>query len=171
MNILLDIILAVPLIWALWAGFRNGIIVQAGGIAGLLAGVWLAFRYGGKVGAWLGIDPAVDTIIGFIIIVVAVVVAIAILGRLLKGVFRFAGLAVLDRFGGAVLSLFKVGLVLGLLLYAFDYLNRSQHWVEQRKLESSMLYKPLTETAKFIFPYVDLVKDKLLFDDGEEGTR
>ena len=167
MNILLDIILAIPLIWALWAGFRNGIIVQLGGIAGLLIGVWLAFRYGGKVGSWLHIDASADPVIGFIIIVVITVIAVAIIGRLLKGVFRFAGLAVLDRFGGAILSLLKVGLILGLLLYAFGYLNRSQHWVEEKKLESSLLYKPLTGIAKFTFPYMDMIKDKLLFDDGE----
>lgn len=170
MNILIDIILAVPLIWAIWAGFRNGIVVQLGGIAGLLVGVWLAFRYGGRVGAMLNIDPDLDTIIGFIIILVATVLAVAIISRLLRGVFRFAGIAVLDRFGGAILSLFKVGLILGLLLYAFDYLNRTQDWVESDKLEESLLYKPLTGVADFAFPYIDMVKDKLLPASGEEGA-
>lgn len=166
MNIILDILLAIPLIWALWAGFRNGIIVQVGGIAGLLVGVWAAFKYGSTVGAWLGIDPAADHIIGFIIILILAVLLMSVIGRLLRGVFRFAGLAALDRFGGAVLSLLKIGLVLGLLVYAFDSLNRSQQWVEERTLTNSYLYKPLIGVAKFTFPYVEMAKDKLI-PDGE----
>ncbi len=162
MNIILDIILAIPLVWALWAGFRNGVIVQVGGIAGLLLGIWLAFRYAARVGAWLDINDAADNVIGFIIIVVLTIAAVAIIGRLLKGVFRFAGLAVLDRFGGAVLSLLKVALILGLLLWGFGRLSRSLEWEKGRKVEQAYLYKPLTAIAEFTFPYMDLVKEKLL---------
>lgn len=166
MNIILDIILAIPLIWALWSGFRNGIVVQLGGIAGLLIGVWLAFRYGERLGAWLNLDPDFNYVIGFILIVVVTVLGVALISRLLRGVFRFAGVAALDRIGGAVLSLFKVGLILGLLIYAFDNLNRSRQWVEPEKLEESVLYTPLTRVADFAFPYIDMVKEKLL-QEGE----
>lgn len=162
MTILLDILLALPLVWALWAGFRNGIIVQIGGIAGLLIGIWLAFRYGATVGGWLNINSDADPVIGFILIILLAILLMAVVGRLLKGVFRFAGLAALDRFGGAVLSLVKIGIVLALLVYAFDSLNRSQNWVEKQKLERSYLYKPLIGVAKFTFPYMDMVKDKLI---------
>ncbi len=162
MNIILDIILAIPLVWALWAGFRNGVIVQLGGMAGLLLGVWLAFRYGARVGVWLNIDGSVDNVIGFIIIVVLTVVAISIIGRLLKGVFRFAGLAVLDRFGGALLSLLKVAFILGLLLWAFGNMSRSLDWEKGERIERAYLYKPLTAIAEFTFPYMERVKDRLL---------
>lgn len=162
MNIILDIILAIPLVWALWAGFRNGVIVQLGGIVGLLLGVWLAFRYGAQVGAWLNINDTADGVIGFIIIVVATVVAISLIGRLLKGAFRFAGLAALDRFGGAVLSLFKVALILGLLLWGFGKLSSSLDWEKGKKIEKAYLYEPLTTIAEFTFPYMEMVKEKLL---------
>lgn len=165
MSILLDILLGIPLVWALWAGFRNGIIVQVGGIAGLLLGIWLAFRYGPTVGAWLNINPDADPVIGFIVILLLAVLLMAVVGRLLKGVFRFAGLAALDRFGGALLSLLKIGIILGLLLYAFDNLNRSQNWVKEEKLHHSYLYKPLIGAAKFTFPYMDMVKEKLIGDE------
>jgi membrane protein required for colicin V production len=162
MNIIIDIILAIPLVWALWAGFRNGVIVQVGGIVGLLLGVWLAFRYGAQVGAWFNINDTVDNVIGFVIIVVATVVVIGLIGRLLKGVFRFAGLAVLDRLGGALLSLLKVGLILGLLLWSFGRLSHSLEWDKAKRIEQAYLYKPLTSIAEFTFPYMEKMKDKLL---------
>lgn len=163
MNVL-DIILIIPLVWAIWSGFRNGIVVQLGGIAGLLMGVWLAFRYGGVVGRFLGLNPSAENIVGFIVIVILTVIVVAIIGRLLSGLFRFAGLAILDRFGGAILALFKMALILGLLLYGFVWINRTQEWVQQEKLEKSFLYKPLTSAANWVFPYIDMVKETLFED-------
>lgn len=160
MNIILDIILIIPLLWALWAGFRSGIVVQLGGLAGLALGVWLGLRYGEPLGRWLGMGPESDVIVGFAIIMLLVLLSVALLSRLLRGVFRFAGVATLDRLCGALLSLLKVALILGLLLYGFTYLNRSVNWVEQRKLEASVLYRPLTDTADFIFPFIGKAWDK-----------
>ncbi len=162
MNIIFDIILAIPLVWALWAGFRGGVIVQLGGIAGLFLGVWLAFRYGARVGAWFNINDTADNVIGFIIIVVLTIVVISLIGRLLKGVFRFAGLAALDRIGGALLSLLKVALVMGLLLWGMGRISRSLDWEKWNKVEGAHLYKPLTALAEFTFPYMEMVKGKLL---------
>lgn len=149
MNIVLDIILAVPLLWALWAGFRSGIVVQLGGMAGLALGVWLGLRYGEALGRWMGVGPDADSVAGFAVILLAVLLGVGLLSRLLRGVCRFAGIATLDRLCGSVLSLFKVALILGILLYWFTHLNRSVKWVEQAKLDNSVLYRPLTDTADF----------------------
>lgn len=160
----LDIILLIPLVWAVWSGFRSGVVVQLGGIAGLVLGVWLAARYGVQVGAMLKIDPSVDSIVGFIIILLLTIIVIAIIGRLLRGLFRFAGLAALDHVGGAVLSVCKVGIILGLLLYGFATINRTQKWVDDKYFHKSILYKPLTGAAQMVFPFVDFVKERLLSD-------
>ena len=52
-----DIILGIPLLYAAYRGFREGIIVQLGGIAGLFIGVYFAFRHSSAVGQWLHTDP------------------------------------------------------------------------------------------------------------------
>ena len=166
----LDIILALPLLWAIYSGFKTGIIVQLGGIAGLLVGVYLAFRFGRHIGNLVGVEESLAGVVGFAIIIVVVIIAMAIAGRLLSGLFRLAGLGVLDRIGGAALSLVKVALLLGVLLYGFDTLNKSEGWAEEETLEKSILYKPLTGSVKYIFPYLDFVKDKLIAPEegGEE---
>jgi membrane protein required for colicin V production len=174
MNIL-DIIVTIPLIWALYKGFKDGIIVQLGGIAGLFLGAWLAFRFGGTVGGWLhgwGVsNEEVASVVGFIIVLLVVIICIALLGRLLRGIFRFAGLVVLDRIGGTVLCVLKTGLIIGLLLYGFDTLNRNTGWVKEEVMSESALYRPLTKLAAFTFPYIDLVKEKLLDTDGQQTDK
>jgi membrane protein required for colicin V production len=161
MNIILDIILAIPLIWAVWAGFRNGIIVQLGGIAGILLGAWLSFRYGTPLALWLGVGDEAAPVVGFLIILVAVILLVALFSHLMRGVMRLAGLATLDRLGGALLSLLKVALILGLLLHGFVRLNRTVEWVDQRRIESAVLYRPLTQTADLVCPYINKAWDKM----------
>lgn len=170
MNIL-DIIALVLLLWAVYSGFRDGIVVQLGGLAGLFIGIYLAFRYGATAGRWFGIDDQWATIAGFAIIVILVLVGISLIGRALRGVFRFAGLSVLDKIGGILVSVVKVGLILGLLLYSFDWANQRTHWVSHDKLAGSKVYRPLIDVASMAFPYIDFVKDKLFSDGTGEQSR
>ena len=163
---ILDIILGIFLIWAIYRGFKDGIVVQLGGLAGLFIGIYLAFRYGTTVGDWLGIDESWATIAGFAIILILVLVAIAIIGRMLRGICHFAGLAILDKLGGIIVSVLKTGLILGIILYAFDWTNQQMNWVSQKKLDESVLYRPLIDVTTLAFPYVDFVKDKLLTHNG-----
>lgn len=158
---ILDIILLLFFLLAIYRGFRDGLVVQLGGLAGLFIGIYLAFRYSSALGGWLGIDEKWATIAGFAIILVLVLVGIALIGRLLRGVCRFAGLALLDKLGGVLISILKTGLILGILLYGFKWVNDNKHWVPQESLEKSVLYKPLTDIATMAFPYIDFVKEKL----------
>lgn len=159
---ILDIILLLSLLWALYTGFKEGVVVQLGGLAGLFIGVYLAFRFGPPIGKWLGLDPSVSGIAGFIIVVIAVIILLAIVSRIIRKILGAAGLGMLDKAGGVVLSVVKMGLILGLLLYGFDSLNKNGGWVAGSKLEESKLYRPLVTTVTYVFPYVDTVKDKLL---------
>lgn len=169
MNVL-DIILLIFFLWAVYDGFKDGVVVQLGGLAGLFIGIYLAFRYGSALGQWLSIDDRWATIAGFAIILLLVLIAISVVGRMLRNVFRFAGLSILDKIGGILFSIVKMGLILGILLYSFDWVNQRQHWVEQKKLDESKLYKPLTDVASMAFPYIDFVKDKLFTDEDAETT-
>ena len=52
MNIL-DLVLAVPLLWGAYKGFSRGIIYEVAMIIGLIAGLYLAFKFSGLVQGWL----------------------------------------------------------------------------------------------------------------------
>lgn len=157
-----DIILGLPLLFAAYKGFREGVVVQLGGIAGIILGIFVAFRYGMAVGGWFGLDGVAARVAGFLIIILAFILCLALVGRLVKGIFRIAGLGALDSLGGVVLGVLKMGLLLSVLLIAFEALNSQQKWVAEERTESSVLYKPVRSVAGMVFPYVDFVKEKLL---------
>lgn len=166
----LDIVIAIPILWGLWKGFRDGIILQLGGIAGIILGVWLAFRHGRAFGVWLHFDPPIATVAGFTIILIGVLLLIALVGRLTRGLFRISGLGMIDQIGGLILGGIKILLIVSLLLYGFDFLNRKQNWVEQQTLDRSSLYRPVKNISNYVFPYVDFAK-RMLFDKPETNLR
>jgi len=155
-----DAVLGIPLLYAAYRGFRDGVIIQLGGILALILGIFLAFKFGEPLGEALGIGETFARIVGFIIIILAVLLCLAIVGRAVRGLFRFAGLGLLDQIGGLLLSVVKMGIILCILLMAFEALNRQKRWVSEEVAEKSVLYKPVRDVADILFPYVDLIKAK-----------
>lgn len=159
----LDIILIIPLIYALYTGFKKGVVAQLGGIAGLVIGVWLAFRHSDKLGAWLGIDPEIAYYAAFIIIVVATIILIGVVGWLVGKLFNLVGLGLLNRAGGIVLSLAKTVLILGVLLMAFTSINRNTHIVSNRQFSESFFYSPIIRLTEYAFPFLEKAFDAIDF--------
>ena len=144
-----DIILGIPLLYAAYRGFREGIIVQLGGIAGLFIGVYFAFRHSSAVGQWLHTDPPIAAAVGFVVILLAVLLVMALLGHLIKGIFKLAGLGPIDAIGGILLGVFKMAV------------NSTTRWVENDRYTEAALYKPVRSTTALLFPYLDLMKNKI----------
>jgi membrane protein required for colicin V production len=148
--VVLDIILLIPLLWAVYSGFKKGILVQLGGIVGIVLGIWLAFRFSGRVGEWLGIDPQFAYYVAFALIVILCILLLGVIGWLLGKIFNFVGLGILNRLGGVVLSLLKTVLILGALLIAFQSINRGANIVGQRQFDRSILCGPIVRTTEAV---------------------
>lgn len=160
----LDIILLIPLVYAVYKGFRDGVIVQLGGIIGIIIGVWLAFRFCDRLGVWMGIDPDIASYVAFAIIVLGAIISIGLIGWLLGKVFNMVGLGLFNGIGGVILALIKMTLILSVLMMAFNAINRKTEIVSPRHFDNSALYKPISRVSDYIFPYLDFVKDKIVGD-------
>lgn len=167
---IIDIIILAALVWSLYKGYKEGIVLQMGGIVGVFLGVWLAFKFAMSVGGFFGLSGISAKVIGFIIIIAAVLTLIAICGRLARGLFKFTGLEMVDTIGGALLSMLKMGLVLSILLVSFDAVNRNYTIVSKKNIEKSKLYTPIKRLSDYLFPYVDLVKGKFSQEFNDKGN-
>lgn len=160
MNVI-DLIVCLVLVLAVWNGWRQGFIVQICSLAGIAVGIWLASRFGGEVGRWLGLEEQVAAAGGFITVLVAVVLVVAIAARLVRRVFHFAGLGVADILLGVAVSAVKYLLVLSLLFSAFDRLNADYTLVEPRTIERSRSYGPILRLSESLFPFLEWVGDRV----------
>ena len=152
--VVLDIVLLVPLVWAIYDGFKRGILLQLGGIAGIILGIWLAFRFSGELAGKIGVDPQYAYYVAFVLILIGCMLLLGVVGWLLGKIFNFVGLGILNRLGGVVLSLLKTALLLGALLIAFQAINRTVGVVGERQFERSILCGPLVRTTHAVLPFL-----------------
>ena len=148
----IDIITLLVLLWAVIAGWRRGVILQLCSLAGLGLSIYLAIRYGAAAGLALHFGDEWAVPGGFIVVALATLIAVTLIGRLLRKIFHFAGLGVVDILLGILISLIKWLLLLSVLYTAFAALNRSTELVEERSLCSSKSFYPVCHFSDFLLP-------------------
>lgn len=156
-----DFVFGLPLLYALYKGFKDGVVVQLGGLVGLIIGVYLAFRYASAFGVWMGMDGTTAQVVGFIVIVVGVLLAITVLGRLMRGLFKVAGLGMLDQIGGMLIAVIKMALIISVILSALEAVNSDNSLYNPKKVNESIFYKPIKKVAGVAFPYLIFIKDQV----------
>lgn len=154
----LDIVLLILFIPGIIRGLRKGILEQAISLVGIVLGVWLAFRYHDKVGAWLQTlmtaSESIIQVVSFAGILVAVILVVLIISRLLTRLAEMATLGWLNRVLGMVFALATTALVLGILIILFDTVNTKLELVTSPILTESLLYGVLRDLGYFVFPFL-----------------
>lgn len=157
----IDLIVCLILLLAVWNGWRQGLVVQVCSLAGIIIAIWLAAHYGARVGEWLRLDESFSAAGGFVAVLVVVVLVVAVIGRLLRGAFRFAGFGLVDTLLGVVVAVLKYLLVLSALFAAFDRINADYTLVEARTIDQSRSYKPVLRLSEAVFPFLEWVGDRV----------
>ncbi len=157
----IDIVIILPLLWALYSGWRNGIIIQVGVIAGLVVGIALTYFLGSSLLEWMNVTNPVGVAITYVAIAGTALILVVIVARTISGAFNAAGLGIVDQLGGALLSLLKVGLIVSVALCCFQWLNNKKEIVAEKTLDNSMLYRPMVKLTSYAFPFMELAKDKI----------
>ncbi len=163
----LDIVIILLLLYAVWEGWRQGVITQVLGLAALALGIFLAWRSGAAIGGWLGMEGLAATVAGFVIVLVVVIVAVVLIGRLTRGLFRIVGLGVFDNILGVLFSMFKMLLISGIILSLITFADPKGKVLKPEVTQRSVMYRAAVKTADFVFPYIHQLTDNLFGRDGE----
>ena len=157
MNVL-DIILLLCFVPAIIGGLRRGFIAQVVAIISIILGIWLSFKFSAVLSGWLGqwieAEEQVLHVISFAVIMILAILALAAVGKLIEATVKIILLGWLNRLLGLIFALLKYALIIGLLLMLFNSLNGQFHLVNQKVLDSSLLYGPLLNLANSVFPYL-----------------
>ncbi len=161
MNIF-DIIVYLSLAWAVFNGWRRGLLLQMLSLLAVVAALFFATQYGSELERILGIDIGVQGVVGFIVIFVAAMILIAVSGYVLRAVFRFAGLGAIDVLLGILFSVAKVALIVSVLFSWFDNANKSYEWASRECVAESRWYEPVKGITDKLTPYFEELADKFL---------
>ncbi|MDR2886232.1 MAG: CvpA family protein [Rikenellaceae bacterium] len=157
----IDIIIIIPMLWALYRGWRSGIFIQVGMIAGLIVGIVLACFIGTAVTSWLNVTNPVGKIVTNVALAGVALFCVVWIARTISEAFSSAGLGVVDQVGGAVFSLIKMVIIVSVVLCGFQWLNNKKTLLSEDTLEGSALYYPVMKVTSYAFPFMELAREKI----------
>ena len=157
MNVL-DIILLVPLLFAIYRGFKKGLIYMAASLLALVLGIFGAIKFrpviGSLLDAWFNIAPEHLNVIAFaaafILIVIIVHTAAFLVDKLIKAV----ALSFVNRLLGVAFGLLVTAFVMSMFLWPINTVNEQKNIIKPERIEGSLLWNPISTIAPTLFPYL-----------------
>lgn len=158
MNII-DILLAIPLLWAIYKGFTKGLIIEVATLVALILGIYGALHFSDFTASFirdrLDYDSRYMGYISFVVTFLVIVIGVNIIGRLLDKVVEVVALGFVNRILGVVFSLAKAVLILCIVVNLVDRLDQRFNFISKEKKEKSLLYEPLNDVAGFVYGIFD----------------
>lgn len=156
----IDIILAIPLLWFCFKGFKNGLIIEAASLAALILGVYGAYRFSGYTAAVLiekmGLESEYISLISFAITFILIVIAVHFLAKLLDRLIKAVALGFVNRLLGLIFGVAKFAFIISILLGLINHFDKQEKAISPGSKQKSLLYQPLSKFAPMIFPYLNL---------------
>lgn len=155
----IDFILAIPLVWGAFMGFKKGLVLELATFAALALGIFGSIKFSDFTGQflvqyidipqeWLGLSSFMFT---FILIVIGVF----LLAKLLSQLLKMVALGLINRLLGMLFGVLKYALMLSILIYFYENLNQNFKFSEEKIAETSMLYQPIMWITEPIAPLLE----------------
>lgn len=138
----LDIIIALPLCFFLFKGWKRGAVREISTLAGIIVGCRLAARLATAAAAWLHVEGTGAVLAGFLVVFAATVAGAYILGRAVEGFLKLVKANWLNHFLGALGGMACGLCILAVLLNFVLFIDNEHHLVTPETQAKSVLYKP-----------------------------
>lgn len=152
----IDIIIAIPLLWGLYKGFTKGIILEAAALIALGLAIWGAVKFHDFVTVWmresLHWTYKYVPIVSFALIFIGVLIFVFTIAKLLERIVKAVSLGFLNKLAGGVFGILKFGLILSVIIFLLNAVERNYSFIPPDVKNKSLLYKPVGEIAPLIIP-------------------
>ncbi len=154
----LDIVILLLFIPGIVRGISKGFLEQIISLAGIVASVWLAYKFStlvaGYIKNYLSVSDGVLNVISYVLIIIITLLLVIIVAKIATKVADMASLGWLNRLMGVVFSIFTSAVIIGLLVIIFDTINQRFQLVTSPVLQGSVLYGHLRDFGDMVFPYL-----------------
>jgi len=154
----LDIIFLVPLLFALYRGFKKGIIHMVASLAALVLGIIGAIKlrplFASMLDSLFDISPDYINVIAFSVAFVVIVVVVHLLAYVLERLIQAVALNFVNRLLGMGFGLLVTAFVISMILWPVNQINEEKQIIKPERIENSLLYRPLSAFAPAVFPYL-----------------
>lgn len=140
---MLDIFIIIVVLWALFSGWRNGLVKEIASSIGFLVGLFVAATCYSTFGEYLAVNGSkgnmITSIAAFFILWIIVPIALGLAANVLTKVLSALRLGGLNSIAGAGVSLVKFTILLSCVLSAMSAL----HILNEERTKESMLFSPV----------------------------
>jgi len=164
----IDLIILLPLAWALWKGFNKGFIIEIFSLLALGVGIYGGIHFSDYTANWLTEQFELETkflpVIAFTLTFLVLVIAVHLLGKMVEKAVHFASLKLANKLFGALFGFLKVGLILSVIIIVLTSIDEKMSFLPQEEIEKSMLFKPVYEFGLWLIP---AIKESELYKEAE----
>jgi membrane protein required for colicin V production len=154
----MDIVIGILLIIGLYQGVKNGLFVEIASIISFILGVFLAIKFSYLVKGFLedfvNWNPQTIQITAFVLTLILVVIGVHFLAKIFTKIADFAFLGWVNKLAGAIFSVVKTSLLIGIVLNLVQKVNIDNQFISKEKQEKSVFYRPILDTTSFMMPMV-----------------
>ena len=154
----LDIIFLVPLLFALYRGFKKGLIHMVASLLALILGIFGAMKlrplFASMLESIFNVAPEHLNVIAFAVAFVTIVLAVHLVAFLVEKLVKAVALSLVNRVLGMAFGFLVTAFVISMILWPVNQVNQEKQIIKPERIEGSLLYKPLSAFAPAVFPYL-----------------
>lgn len=162
----LDILIAAPLLYFMYKGWRHGLIFEFTALAGIVAGIWACAHLTTWVAKSLSLDSDSGVLIAFFITFVGAVALAGLLGKAIEGIFKMVRLNFVNKIAGSLFGMAKclcvISVVINLVLLADPNRTVLTRAVEEKSIFFKPSYKVGSRLTATLKDFVDRQRDTYL---------
>lgn len=158
MNII-DILIGIPLLWAMVKGFKNGLIFEVATLVALVLGIYGAIHFSDFTAQFIrdrfNYNSEYLGYIAFGVTFIAIVIIVNVIGKLFNSLIEAIALGMFNRILGMLFGLLKGIIIIGIVVYFVNYLDKKFNFISDEKKESSYLYEHMKTVSETMFELFD----------------
>jgi len=152
----IDIIFAVPLVWAIYKGFTKGLVIEIASLIAIILGVYGGLHFSYFIACILKLSSSYSHLIYFAVTFLMIVIAVFLLAKLLEKSLNIIALGFANKLAGAFFGVLKIAFLLSVILFLFNKIDSKMCIIPEKTKNESLLYKPVSAFAPFIIPKLNL---------------
>ena len=160
----LDIIIAIPLLWGAYNGFRKGLIIEVASLIALIAGIYGAIEFSffisDLLAQYVNWSSRVMQTASFCLTFLVIVIIVHLIARGIQKIAKLAALGTINRFLGVIFGVLKYLVIVAILIYLTNSVNSRYRFIAPETIEKSILFEPLVSLVPGLYPsvekYIDL---------------
>ncbi len=152
----LDILLCIPLVWGFYKGFTKGLIIEAASIVAFSLGVWGGIHFSdfvaGKINGWFNWQSSYLPVVSFGVTFLGIIISVFFIAKLIQKMVSGMALGGINKICGAVFGALKFAMVMSVIIFVMDAIEKSYPFISFKTKEESLLYKPIGKIAPTLIP-------------------